>query len=277
MINLDKSANHFRQEGYVVFPDLVSSDKCEYYKELLEEDYIKYSTHYADRKTSTNHGLQDKSSEKVVFNLHNKNLAYYDLFDNKTLISFLDIVLKEGSYQNSEPYNLLNISARNPHKKAKGQQLHLDSNLPAGDYPIIVVALWMLDDFHMENGATRIVPGSHKNKGYAEDGKRYDNELTVTGKQGSLLVFNGSLWHGSSDKLIEGDRWAVILGYGRWFIKPSFDFSKNMPKSMYENLTAERKELLGFKSQPPIDEFTRMTRRSNEFEDPIDYKLPIKK
>ena len=39
---------------------------------------------------------------KVVFNLHNKSLKWFELFENKTVLNILDIVLR-GSYQNNEP------------------------------------------------------------------------------------------------------------------------------------------------------------------------------
>ncbi|WP_315981288.1 phytanoyl-CoA dioxygenase family protein [Aliamphritea spongicola] len=112
-------------------------------------------------------------------------------------------ILQTGSYQNNESVNLLNISARNPAPYAEPQQLHLDSNLPGkGGYPLILVALFMLEDFTEVNGATRILPGSHRFDRYAEDGKVYTDEVTVTGKRGSVLLFDGALWHGSSKSMM---------------------------------------------------------------------------
>ena len=81
-------------------------------------------------KINSSHSLQSKVNEKVVYNLHNKDLEWYKLFENKKVISILDVMLKEGSYKNQEPYHLLNISARTPLNGTGEQQLHLDSNLP---------------------------------------------------------------------------------------------------------------------------------------------------
>ncbi|MCP5335065.1 MAG: phytanoyl-CoA dioxygenase family protein [Oceanospirillaceae bacterium] len=263
-----------KENGYVVIPDVLSDSECSLYKEMLDSDYVKYRDLYAG-SMYTSHGLNDKSSEKVVYNMHNKDIRYFDLFDHPKIVPVIASLLQEGSYQNSEEYNLLNISARCPGAYAPAQQLHLDSNLPGRDgYPLIVVALFMLDDFNEVNGATRFVPGSHRFSSYAENGRVYPDEVLVTGRRGSVIIFNGSLWHGSSPKQDESSRWAVILGYGRWFIKPSFDFCRNIPADIYGRLSQSRRKLLGLNSQPPLDEFTRITRRSSDCEWEAGYELP---
>lgn len=262
------------EEGYCIIPNVLTDSECNKYVDLLNRDYDKWSQFYKTSK-ATSHSLNDKSSEKVVYNMHNKDIAYFDLFDHQKVFPVIESVLQSGSYQNSESVNLLNISARNPAAYADAQQLHLDSNLPGKEsFPLIIVALFMLEDFTEENGATRIVPGSHKFDCYAEDGKEYSEEIRVTGKKGSVLLFNGSLWHGSSKKFDDSSRWSIILGYGRWFIKPSFDFCRNIPDSIYKQLSDSRKRLLGLDSMPPKDEFTRITRRSEAVEWESGYELP---
>ena len=69
-------------------------------------------------------------------------------------------------------------------------------------------------------------------------------------------------------------RWAYALGYARWFIKPSFDFMKNTPKNIYDQLTDDKKALLGFNCVPPKDEFSRLRRISQVPEIPENYNLP---
>jgi ectoine hydroxylase-related dioxygenase (phytanoyl-CoA dioxygenase family) len=264
-----------KEQGYYILENAITPDACDRYKRLLEQDCKKYSSYYKTSVAKTAHGLENKSSEKIVFNLHNKNIAYYELIENPDVLAILDRVLKDGSYMNAEPYVLGNNSARCPLANSKGQQLHIDSRLPGGDFPIAVIALWMLDDFTEENGATRIVPKSHKFTTYPDQSKKYDDEKVVTAPRGSVLIYNGSLWHGSSDKKNADDRWSVILTYVKWFIKPSFDFMQNMPAHIFNQLTDKQKELLGYKCTPPKDEFTRMRRLSDEFDIPAEYKLPV--
>ena len=265
--------NQIIKDGYVIIPNVISDRECEKYKKLLEKTYDKYSDKHINSKEAGS--LADKSLEKVVYNLHNKNLSWFKLFEHKTVLKILDIILKEGSYKNNEPYYLNNISARCPLQGNQGQQIHLDSNLPGVNYNIVTNVMWYFDDVNKENSTTIVVPRSHKLLKYADNTKKIKNKIYIKAKKGSILIFNANLWHGGSAKYNDESRWALVLGYARWFIKPSFDFVKNTPKKIYNKLNNKQKSLLGFDLVPPKDEFTRITRRSNFQEKPENYKLNV--
>ena len=271
--SLNFQISQFKKNGFVVLENILSKRACEIYKKKLNFYYKKYSPIYAKTNVKKNE-LSDKKNEKVVYNLHNKDYSWFKLFENKNVTKILDIILKEGSYNNSEPYYLANISARCPLKFNEGQQLHSDSNIAGVNYCLSVNVLWMLDNFTEKNGATRIVPKSHLNKKYASNKTKYKNETIIKSPKGSVLIFNTSLWHGGSKKSDDSSRWAVLLGYYRWFLKPSFDYQKNTPKKIFNMMTNKQKKLLGFDSIPPKDEFTRVRRRSKTFSLPFFYKLP---
>ena len=256
------------KDGYLILREYLSKKKCTFYKKKLEAHHNKFAKNYANREVSKN-SLANKTSEKVVFNLHNKDLAWFKLFEDKKILNIISPLLKKGSYLNNEPFYLNNISARSPMKGNKGQQLHLDSNLAGSNYCMTMNVMWYLDDYNLQDGTTRIVPKSHKFQKYAKNGKRYKNEIFLNGKAGDVLIFNGNLWHGGSSKSSDKTRWALILGYSRWFMKPSFDYMLNTPLNIYNKMTKSQKLLLGFNLIPPKDEFTRMRRVSKKFERPF--------
>lgn len=262
------------EDGFLVLENLITEAECEHYKSLLDRDCLKYEKLHANSDAGSKDGLQNKSLEKVVYNLHNKDLSWFELFEHPKVLEVLDTVLKDGSYKGADPYYLNNISARCPLKGNPGQQLHLDSRMAGINYCIVANVLWVLDDFTLENGATRVLPGSHKNMTYAEDGKIYDSEIRITAKQGSALIFNANLWHGGGPNLDGSSRWALALGYARWFIKPAFDYMKNTPIEIFDQLSDSQKSILGFNLTPPGDEFTRVRRRSSQHEVPEKYNLP---
>tara|TARA_R110002096_G_scaffold85802_1_gene197841 strand:+ start:196 stop:1014 length:819 start_codon:yes stop_codon:yes gene_type:complete len=266
--------SQLKEHGFVKIEGVLSKEECEAHKARLDSVVERYSDQYAGSKEASKHGLENKANEDVVVNLHNKDLAFYDLFELPGVIDLVGAALKEGSYQGAEPFCILGNSARSPLPNSPPQQLHIDSSYPGPPFPLMVVVIIMLDDFSIENGATRVVPGSHRNLSYPENGKKYEEEISVPGEAGTVIVFDGSLWHGGGKKVLEGSRWGVILTYGRWWMKPSFDFSKNMPDNIWNGLTDSQKDLLGFRCNPPKDEFTRTRRRSEEFEPPEHYELP---
>ncbi len=262
------------EKGYVILPDMLTEKACNNYKGLLNDNYEFYAPKYSGNTEATGHGLEDKSLEKVVYNLHNKDLSFFELFEHQEVLKILDFMLLEGSYKDAEPYYLYNNCARCPLLGNPGQQLHSDSRLPGVNYCIVANVIWALDDFTYDNGSTRIVPGSHKIKKFAEDGKIYDKEIRLNIKKGSVIVFDANLWHGGGANIDGTSRWALTLGYARWFIKPAFDYMQNTPNEIYKKLSPERKKLMGYNLCAPKDEFTRLRSRASSPEDPQNYLLP---
>jgi ectoine hydroxylase-related dioxygenase (phytanoyl-CoA dioxygenase family) len=274
-MNTQKHIQSMERDGFTIVENLLTKQQCDHYKNNLEESYTRYAAHHAGNSSSAVAGsLANKAGEKVVYNLHNKHKDWLTLFTHPIVTPILDAVLKAGSYKNSEPYYLYNISARSPLKGGGAQQLHCDSNLPGVNYCLIANVVIALDPFTLENGATRVVKGSHKWSSYPPDGESHPEEIRLTAPQGSAVIFNANLWHGGAANNTDGTRWAVLLGYARWFIKPSFDFMKCTPSDVFQNMTEEQKEILGFYYVPPKDEFTRLRRRSASAEIPDCYNLP---
>src|SRR5665213_1489815 len=80
----------------------------------------------------------------------------------------------------------------------EAQPIHEDTQLiplPRPHIPITLNAIWALSDFREDNGATRILPGSHKYDRSPEYGKEYD-AVTATMPAGSVMLFDSALWHG---------------------------------------------------------------------------------
>ena len=81
------------------------------------------------------------------------------------------------------------------HPGQKAQVLHYDQGiypLPR-DRDVMITALWALDDFTADNGATRIVPGSHlRPAGKPDAAETVPAEMPA----GSVLLFCGRLYHG---------------------------------------------------------------------------------
>ena len=79
------------------------------------------------------------------------------------------------------------------------QPLHRDQGqVPAtADFPAECNAFWLLDDFKPERGSTWVVPGSHRwPPEYQIDAPPREVGTQITAPAGTLVVFDGRIWHG---------------------------------------------------------------------------------
>jgi ectoine hydroxylase-related dioxygenase (phytanoyl-CoA dioxygenase family) len=92
------------------------------------------------------------------------------------------------------PFKLSAFHARTVHPYAAEQPLHQDFAPLSDGFPMLGF-IFMVDDFRRDNGATRFVTGSCKTK--ALTGGSYKSlVVSACGPAGSMIVFNGSVWHG---------------------------------------------------------------------------------
>jgi hypothetical protein len=99
------------------------------------------------------------------------------------------------------PFKLSTMLARTLEPGAPAQPLHVDVKRGADGWPLVGFIV-MVDAFDAENGATRFVPGSHlwpHEPDESNDGARAaGDEVLACGPVGSVIIFNGSAWHGHS-------------------------------------------------------------------------------
>jgi hypothetical protein len=108
------------------------------------------------------------------------------------------------------PFKLSSFLGRTLRPHTRAQELHVDVRRESPDWPLLGFIL-MIDEFRPDNGATRFVPGSHRWSSNSEDvisdpGSNHDDQVFACGPPGSLIVFNGSTWHGHSENTSKGPR-----------------------------------------------------------------------
>ena len=84
------------------------------------------------------------------------------------------MALSQGSYKNNDFIVLRQSAIRNP-KKGYVQQLHNDTRIVGVNSPLIIQAIWMIDDFTKDNGGTRVLPKSQRFNTFPINKKNYKN------------------------------------------------------------------------------------------------------
>jgi hypothetical protein len=105
------------------------------------------------------------------------------------------------------PFKLSTMLARTLEPGAPEQPLHVDVQREADGWPLVGFIL-MVDEFRPENGATRFVPGSHWLEKEPGDDAR-GGQVLACGPAGSIILFNGSVWHGHAANRSTGRRRSI--------------------------------------------------------------------
>jgi hypothetical protein len=108
----------------------------------------------------------------------------------------------------------LNARSADPHSE-DGQPLHVDmAAVPDERGYWVCNTIWLIDDFTRDNGATRLVPGSHRwgtrpQDVLADPMAPHPDEILLLGPAGSVAIMNSHLWHGGTANRTDRSRMAM--------------------------------------------------------------------
>jgi len=115
--------------------------------------------------------------------------------------------------------------------------------------PLAVNALFCVDDFTHDNGATFVIPFSHKFTAYPSDNYVQQNAVQITAKAGQFIILDCMLFHSGGFNKTSSERRAVNQVFTIPYIKQQINLWK---KIVYDNnLTDEVRALLGADYQEP--------------------------
>jgi Phytanoyl-CoA dioxygenase (PhyH) len=109
-----------------------------------------------------------------------------------------------------QPFKLSTMHARTLRPRTSAQQLHVDFPSDVQGWPMVGFIL-MIDDFTAENGAICFIPGS---QGIGTP-PASSSLVPARGPAGSVIVFNGSVWHGHGPNRTDSPRRSIQGAYIR--------------------------------------------------------------
>lgn len=131
---------------------------------------------------------------------------------------------------------------------AADQDLHRDDaifRMPRPRPEMELNALWAVDDFTAANGATRIVPGSHR----WDDARRPAPEDAVAVAEmaaGSVLIWLGSTWHGAGANQSDRPRRGAYVGYSLGWLRQEETLYLALPPGVARTLPEPLQRLIGY-------------------------------
>lgn len=180
-----------------------------------------------------------------IYALFRKTRVFDEYAIHPLVTGVLDRVLQH--YQLSAPTGIM-IGPGEP-----DQILHHDDSvypLPRPHQQVVLTTMWPLDDFTKENGATRLVPGSHR---WTDRTPGDDEEVAIAEMPaGSVMFYLGTLFHGGGANTTDRTRLGVILEYAASWLRPQENHVLGVPPEVVATLPEALQELLGYNVFPPF-------------------------
>jgi ectoine hydroxylase-related dioxygenase (phytanoyl-CoA dioxygenase family) len=229
----DAHVERVKREGFTIVENAFDASLADTLNESLER---------LERENNVKPAMNGFEGHRTVriYNL----LAYGAPFTlvpvHENVLPIVESVLDPGCLISS-----LSSIAIDPGETA--QPIHSDDQVIPLDKPhraIVCNSMWALTDFTEANGATRLVPGSHK-KPSPEYGGKYD---TIAGemKKGSVLIWDGSLWHGGGANRTDKRRMGIAMNYCAGFIRQQENQQLGLSPELVKSFSPRLQELVGY-------------------------------
>lgn len=218
--DLDQARADLDARGYCVVPDVLSPSQVATLKGRLVEQ----AAGERARGVAFHDGGAALPNQRV-WNLINKGKVFRDLMLHPVIESLMGHLL--GS-----DFLLSSFTANIAHPGGEPMVLHTDQGYVGfwTPQPVVANIAWMLDDFTDANGGTRLVPTSHLNRDATPRSSAFtpdrpanmptlEDTIGAEGKAGSILCFDGRIWHGTGANRTDNPRHALLSYHCRPFIR----------------------------------------------------------
>ncbi len=218
-------------QGYCIVEDAVDEDLMRKIRDAV--------TRLEDENDVQPRGNRAEGfATKRMYNLLAKDKAFWELPVHPNILPFAEHLLDEECLLSGT--TCMHIGPGEVH-----QGLHSDDGLVSvrrPRIPFMVTTIWAFTDFTEENGATRIVPGSHKFDHEPRKGEKVDH-VPADMKAGSVLIVNGGTWHcGGANNTQDEWRLGVSVQYCQGYLRQQqnqyYSLRPEVVKAMPERLAA---------------------------------------
>jgi ectoine hydroxylase-related dioxygenase (phytanoyl-CoA dioxygenase family) len=232
---VDADLKKLANDGFLVFPSLLTPDECDEVRRAIEPLL-------EERGRNAFEGLNTRR----VYSVLGKTRAADRLIDHPRVLALLDRLLAPN-------YLLSQLQVIDIGAGEAAQLEHFDD----GMYPIprprpalSAATVWAIDAFTDDNGATVVLPGSHRwgrRRPTASDERR-----SAVMPAGSCVFFLGTLWHGGGENTTDGGRLAVTAQYCQPWLRTQEAFTLSTPPEIVRNLSPDLQRMLGYSVYPPF-------------------------
>jgi ectoine hydroxylase-related dioxygenase (phytanoyl-CoA dioxygenase family) len=238
----DAHIARMREDGYTIVEDFMDADQLAAFRAGVEP----LLGHYRGRNT-----FEGRTTERV-YTLVARGKVYEEIAGDPRLLAILSAFLK--------PNFLLSAShAICIYPGEAAQSLHTDDAfylVPRPRPALAVSVIGAIDPFTAENGATRLIPGSHK-WGPEEvlavrEGRKAAKPIPLEMPAGAIAVFPGTVVHGAGANNSGKPRLAYTNQYCEPWLRTQENFYLAVPRERVAAMAPAVQTLLGYAITPPF-------------------------
>lgn len=233
---MDRHAQALSEVGYTVIERAIPQD--------LRERIVRELDPYLQRRHMGRNDFEGHHSERV-YALLAKAPSVAQLVEHPAVLALVDALLPRN-------YLLSAALAIKVHPGETAQDFHIDDAAGSAGHalfarpraPFGVSAIWALDDFTEDNGATEVIPGSHLWGPEQRPDSR--DAVKVVMPAGSVVVFAGNLVHRGGANVSESTRLAITPQYCLPFLRQIEHMVLAVPPHIAGRYSARVQALLGY-------------------------------
>ena len=189
-------------------------------------------------------GLDYGERNVRVWNILNRHPVFREIVQLPIVVELLTSVI-------GWPALLGNISANIALPDSDGGVLHPDQVFVPKPWPQDPQGMnfaWLLDDFTLDNGATEVVPGSHRAPEDADEAELLRNAVPVVAPAGTLLVFESRIWHRTGVNRSPASRAALFAWYTTPIYRTQENWFLSLDPAIIDDASDTLLQLLAYKS-----------------------------
>jgi ectoine hydroxylase-related dioxygenase (phytanoyl-CoA dioxygenase family) len=186
--DLAQARQDLREHGLCLVPDVLNGEILTRIRDAL---YRAAEDDERDGRRNRGFVLDNDERNRRVWNLLNRDPLFAMLAEHPLALEFVRATI-------GWPALLSNISGNITGPGASAGVLHADQvfvPLPWPRRPQGLNVAWCIDEFTRANGATEVVPGSHRRMANPGADADLHELLAVEAPAGSMFVFESRLWH----------------------------------------------------------------------------------
>lgn len=225
------------ESGYAIVERLLPPEVCSAVKR-------EFRTHL-DREGELEQGDFNGFATLRISGVIAKSTAVLPLLDHPLVIAAADCFL----LPNCLNYRFGSLTGIEIWPGENEQRLHRDQGCywkRIEGLEFQVSALWAFDDFTAENGATRVVPGSHR---WPEGRLPISSDRVVQAVMpaGSLLLYLGTTFHGGGANRSDAPRMGLVNTYSLGWLRQEENMYLSVPRDMADALPEPIRKLMGYR------------------------------